>query len=170
LRFHLASDTSRDLDTLVLRPGIQREHILDPYRRIPLFLKLTPSEDTCDIAYVLRANAVQENQDFKNPSTLKSLTEYKDLTERLLLPKREALNLRATQGVQRLLNRQGLDNDAGGHIFHEFSVSLANRSALQADTGFIPLRYPIVGEARFLPQDGKMRADLHLILIDLAQP
>jgi hypothetical protein len=169
LRLHAASDTSRDIDTLLLTPGFNRELVLNTNSNIPLVLTAMPSAKSCDIAYKLRPSSTQESGDYKNPSTLKSLTEYSDLTQRLILPKREVVTMRATQGMQRLLNRTELGQTSSG-LFHEFSVSLNQRNALQADTGFIKLNYPVIGEVRFAPEGGKVRAKLHLILIDLSQP
>lgn len=169
LRFHLSSDTSRDIDTLLLTPGREQEwaRSFNPSR--PLVLTVTPTARHCDIAYKVRPGTSQESIEYKNPSTLKNFTEYADLTERMILPKREAVKVRATQGMQRLLNRTALSQSSGG-LFHEFAINLTQRYALQSDTNFIRLNYPILAEARFAPENGKLRAKLHLILIDISQP
>lgn len=169
LRFHLSSDTSRDIDTLLLTPGREQEwaRSFNPSR--PLVLTVTPTARHCDIAYKVRPGSSQESIEYKNPSTLKNFTEYADLTERMILPKREAVKVRATQGMQRLLNRTALSQSSGG-LFHEFAINLTQRYALQSDTNFIRLNYPILAEARFAPENGKLRAKLHLILIDISQP
>jgi hypothetical protein len=166
LRFALASDTSKDMDTLNLQAGMTREITINAGSRIPLYLSVTSHGHSCDITYRLRMEAKEESRQWLNPETKLPYTDYANLSPRLLAPNKTHVTLRATTSVQRLLNRKTVGQD----VFHEFAVKLINKNALQTDSLNIPVNYPILGRVHFPQTNGKILVKLHLLLFPLQQP
>jgi hypothetical protein len=166
LRFTLASDTSTDLDTLHLKAGMTREMTISAGSRIPLFLSVTSNGHSCDITYRLRMESREENRNWLNPKTKEPYTDYADLSPRLLSPKKQDVALRATNGIQRILNRKTLGDD----IFQEFLVKIITKDARQTDSLNLRVNYPILGRVQFPQTDGKIFVKLHLLLFPLQQP
>jgi|GEM_PF-6245451 len=166
LRFRRMADTTRDLDSLIIRPGQSRELSLNPGTRISLRVKVDARAEDYDLTFRLRSQSTVEAAGIRDPETGYPYTDNEDLTSRFLIPGNPWVSVRSTEGLQRTLNRVNLGKD----LQQEFSLQVSGRGGLDPDTNFIRTYYPIQGSVRFPAVDGTVRAKIHLLLFPLTQP
>ncbi len=136
---------------------------------LPLILTLTAGKNTAQAEYYLSSHAVAENNDFRDEKTGELLSTLSKKLSHLLFPSQKTLNLRATTGLQRLLNRA----DAGQNVFPDLLIQPAFQSAIDTavTTGSVtqPQRipFPILSVIPPKIQGGKLTIGLDLYLYPL---
>jgi hypothetical protein len=100
-------------DTTYLRVGEAREirKQITGYGNDLLVLTVTASDTTLEVSHYIASPSSLEANDLRDPSTGKLLSALADKVPRLLHSEDKTLTLRATHGIQRLLNRADADKD-----------------------------------------------------------
>jgi hypothetical protein len=126
-----AKDSSRN-DSIFIHLGETKEIIIGKVNgSSPLVISASAQSSILQISYYLSSHSVSEPNDFKDPVTGKLLTTLSEKLPRLLRPAQNNLTLRATRGLQRILNRA----DAGVSIFPDLVIQPISQAVDDSVTG-----------------------------------
>ncbi len=133
-----------------------------------LMLTVTAGKNSAQAAYYLSSHGVEENNFFRDEKTGELLTSLSKRFSHLLFPGQKTLSLRATTGIQRLLNRA----DAGLNVFPDFLVqpfSSAVDTAVTTGSVTQPqlIPFPVLSVIPPKIQGGKLTIGIDLYLYPL---
>ena len=163
-------DSSKN-DTVFMKVGETRDvAITKGYGNSPLILTLLAAKASVQISYYLSSHAVTEPNDLRDETTGNLLTTLSEKLPRLLQPGQNRLALRATRGIQRLLNRA----DAGDDIFPDLLIQPISQAVDDSVTsgGFTGTQrvpYPVLSLISPKFETGRLSIRLDLYLYPLKQ-
>jgi hypothetical protein len=152
------ADTSylRIGETRVVRWGVSGS------RSDRLAVSVRADTSSAALAYHIDTRSMEDDNSFRDPETGEPLVSISDRIPRLFDPSSGTLSLRATRGIQRVLNRARL----GEEIRSDCLVQ--PRSPAAIDTGEArQVPYSVLGEIRPLIQDGRLEIALTVYLYPL---
>lgn len=163
-----ALDTAQN-DTSYLHVGESKDIVKNVrgYGIEQLFLNLTAGNTALDVSHYLNAHERVEPNDFRDPATGATLSDLASRIPHLLHPKTDSLNLRATIGLQRLLNR----TDAGSDVLSDLVIraqSAVDTAVVATDgTAASAVPFPVLSVIPPRLNAGKLTVRLDLYLYPL---
>ncbi|MDQ3001913.1 MAG: hypothetical protein M3Y08_11720, partial [Fibrobacterota bacterium] len=161
------SKTKSSDDTLYIRTGETREWTVGYNSNGFMVMNLTADSTTLTVRSYLSTRARTENNAFRDPETGKTLTSIEARLPRFLRPSDTLVSLRATNGLQNLLNRTRLGQNALQDF--KFQPVIAVDSTVQVNTINVPapVPYPVLSVITPRVNGKDLRVDLDIYLYPL---
>lgn len=164
-------DSSRN-DTLLIAAGETRQWstgVSINGANSYLSLGLEAGEDSLTVRSFITAHGKTEPNEFRDPETGETITAMEQRIQRFLHPGQSDLTLRATNGIQSLLNRA----NSGNKILQDFQFQPALRPAIDSTVTVnganvpYPVPYPVLSVVSPALDGGALKVDVELYLFPL---
>jgi hypothetical protein len=161
-----STSKTRD-DTLFVGVGEVKEWRLQYDRNSVIVMNLTAASGSLTVESYVNKGAATENNDLRDRETGKTITSLEKLLPRFLRQSDKAVSLRATKGLQALLNRTGLGRNALQDF--KFQPVLAVDTTVTVKDANVPayVPYPVLSVVTPKVNGTDLRVDLDLYLYPL---
>ncbi|HKP94665.1 MAG TPA: hypothetical protein VJ385_02805 [Fibrobacteria bacterium] len=134
-----------------------------------LTLKVEAGTDSLTVRSYLTAHPGTEPGEFRDPATGETITEMEKRVKRFLYPKQTELTLRATNGIQRMLNRTRSNKTFLPDFQFQPAFSAAIDTSVDLGSGNIPaaVPYPVLSVVSPKLEGNRLKVDVELYLFPL---
>lgn len=164
-------DSSVRNDTLYIRKGATKDWISTLSNQSNSFLSMSLTADSASLTARTynNFNLVSESGDFRDPETGKTITDIIKLLPHYLKPGDASITLRATNGIQRLLNRarSGTDRLQSFLIQPPLSPAVDTSVTVNGENKPQSVPYPVLSVIPPKLTDGRLTVDVELYLFPL---